>query len=257
MGSDIDGVSVIIPTYNSSKTITESMDSVVSQEYKKWEIIVIDDCSKDDTCKKIEEYLKKYSNIKLLRMPQNVGVSAARNRGVKAAKYDWISFLDSDDLWEKTKLEKQVALFHKHPNGVLFYTGSSFIDEVGNAKNYVLSVPTSINYKKLLPHNIISCSSVLVQKKQLFKYKMPECNEIHEDFLTWLRILRSGKKAYGATEPLLIYRLSSNSKSSNKLHAARMNWRVYKELNLSVFKRILLMCDYAFRSLYKYFRIEK
>jgi glycosyltransferase involved in cell wall biosynthesis len=101
-------ISVIIPTYNRSDTISNSIKSVLNQTYKAKEIIVIDDCSTDNT----QEILNSFSNLEILRTEKNVGAQAARNIGIKAARYNWIAFLDSDDEWLNNKLEKQVSLLN-------------------------------------------------------------------------------------------------------------------------------------------------
>lgn len=249
------GVSVIIPTYNSAGTIQYTLQSVLNQTYKNWEIIVVDDCSVDQTCSFVENIGQSFPNIHLIRMKRNVGVAMARNVGVKYSKYEILAFLDSDDIWENDKLFLQIKMINKYPNASLFYTGSSFIDGLGNKKKYILNVPQSVSYEKLLEKNIISCSSVLVKKSLYLKYPMPNDKKLHEDFVTWLQILKEGGYAYGVQEPLLIYRLTPKSKSRNKLSALRMNWNVYVYLKIPFLKRVFLMGKYIKANVIKYLRI--
>lgn len=257
MGKRIAGISVIMPAHNSSTTIDDSIQSVINQSYKNWELLIVDDCSNDDTSLIVENYTKKFANIKMYRKNENVGVAAARNFAVNNASFSWIAFIDSDDLWNRNKLEKQVSLANENVNTDLFYTGSAFINDEGEKQNYILKVPRFVNFDQLLLQNIISCSSVLVKKDVFLKNKMPESDDIHEDFVAWLQILSQGKVARGVQEPLLIYRLASHSKSSNKFYAMKMNWNAYRYLSIPLRKRIKVMSKYIGRSLAKYVNLYR
>lgn len=249
-------ISIIMPVYNAEKYVAQAIDSVLKQTYKKWELWVIDDGSQDKSEQIIKD--KKYidDRIKFLKNEKNMGVAKTRNKGVQLANGEWIAFLDSDDMWKEEKLEKQVALLKEKRNVGIVYTGSAFIDENSKKAEYILYVPEQVSFQKLLKQNLISCSSVLVQKWYLQKYEMPD-SDLHEDFATWLQILRDGGMAYGINEPLLIYRVSSNSKSGNKLHAAKMQYRVYRLVGLNIIQRIYYMGWYAILNLRKYKSIYK
>ena len=101
-------VSIIMPSYNTGKYISESIESVIAQTYKKWELIIVDDCSNDLTIKVVQKYLKEYSNIFFIQLEKNSGAAAARNKGIEEAQGEYIAFIDSDDLWEKNKFECQI-----------------------------------------------------------------------------------------------------------------------------------------------------
>lgn len=243
-------VSVIMPAYNAEKYISQAIDSVRAQTYSDWELIVVDDASKDSTNTIVREYCREDSRIKLLRNSKNQGVSHTRKNGVEAAAGEWIAFLDSDDAWRPEKLEKQLAL-QKQYKAKLIFTGSSFMDSEGNSMEWVLHAPKEIEYRQLLKQNLISNSSVLIEKKAY-----QECavlaDDMHEDFACWLRFLRKGNTAYGVDEPLLIYRLSAQSKSGNKLKAAKMNWKTYRAVGLNVVLAAYYMGWYAAKSVLKY-----
>ena len=248
-------ISIIMPAYNASATIRESIQSVLAQDYTNWELIVVNDCSTDETEAIILEYLSD-NRIKLINKDQNEEVSKARNTGIKQSKGDWIAFLDSDDLWTPDKLSKIVALLQENPHGKLFFTGSAFINYEGERSKYILQVPNKIDYRELLKQNLISCSSVLVYKETIKAHMMPVGN-IHEDYATWLSILKYEPYAYGLNEPLLIYRLSRKSKSGNKFKALKMNWNTYRFVGVSFFCSIIYMLVYIFRNMKKYFSIYK
>lgn len=243
-------VSVIMPAYNAEKYIRQAIDSVCAQTYSDWELIVVDDASKDNTNAIVSEYCRVDSRIKLLRNPYNQGVSHTRKNGVEAAAGEWIVFLDSDDAWHPKKIEKQIEA-QKKSNAKLIFTGSTFMDSEGVRVNWTLHVPQRIEYRQLLKQNIISNSSVMIEKRCY-----QECailmDDIHEDFACWLRFLEKGNIACGIDEPLLIYRLSVKSKSGNKVKAAKMNWRTYRTVGLNLVETIYYMTWYTLKSLVKY-----
>lgn len=249
-------ISIVMPAYNAEKYIEQAIDSVINQTYDNWELIVLDDGSSDNTKAIIVRKAEKDYRIHFYENAVNMGVSATRNRGVKVANGEWIAFLDSDDAWENEKLEKQVQFLNEHENARIIFTASSFINEENKKANYILHVPTQVGFKELLKQNVISCSSALVQKKYLEKYAMPG-DKLHEDYTVWLKILEDGSQAYGIDEPLLIYRISSNSKSGNKINAAKMQMRVYQYLGLNIFQSVYYMICYTIRNLKKYRQIHK
>ena len=231
---------------------------MLEQTYKNFELIMVVDCPKDNTLKIIDEFCQKDDRIKKYCNEKNSGVSYSRNFGVSVAKGEWIAFLDHDDIWEKDKLQEQInLLIEKNKEPILIYTGSAFIDEENVVYDTIFEVPEKVGYKELLKQNVISCSSVLVKKEVLNSIKM-EKDEVHEDFLLWLRILKKYNMcAYGINKPLLIYRLSRNSKSGNKLKSAQMTYSVYKHIGLNFFERIYYMFQYTIRSLIKYRKLKR
>ncbi len=256
-------ISVIMPVYNSEKYVVDAIKSVLNQTYHNIELIVIDDFSTDGTASIVKELSQMDSRIKFHINNKNLGVSAARNKGVSLSRGDWIAYLDSDDMWTDNKLEKQYNLINVK-NVDFVFTGSSFVNEKGKSLEWTLGVPEKITFKELLKQNVISCSSVLIKKHYVEKYKMDR-DDIHEDFGTWLRILKSGTYdennscgmyAYGINEPLLIYRISSNSKSGNKIKSMMMNYKTYRYVGLNPLTSLYYMCWYVVRGLRKYGKLK-
>ena len=243
-------VSVIMAAYNAEKTIQQAICSVMAQTYQNLEIVVVDDGSADNTVKIVEKLKKQDKRINLIRNNRNRGISYTRRHALEKARGDWVAILDSDDMWTEDKLEKQIQL-QKFKSAEFLFTGSSFMDENGNLLKWRFHVPKEISYRKLLKQNVISNSSVLIKKK-LYKEFFASGDRMHEDFAVWLRITRAGYKAYGIDEPLLIYRLAKNSKTGNKLHAARMNWNTYRYIGLDIFETVYYMAWYIINSLLKY-----
>jgi len=248
-------VSIVMPAYNCEMYIAESIKSILTQTYRNWELLVLDDCSNDNTLQIIQELSQQDSRIKVLSNSKNMGVSATRNKGIGVASGEWIAFLDSDDIWRQDKLEKQIELSNRQSANFIF-TGSSYINSDGKAYKGVFEVPDKITYKKLRVHNVISCSSVLIKKKYFESVQM-ENDDIHEDYAVWLKILKSGVTAYGINEPLLIYRISKNSKSGNKFKTIKMTYGVFRFIGLNPIMSLYFTSRHLIASLWKYKKIYK
>lgn len=245
-------ISVVMPAFNSGRYIAEAIKSVIAQSFSRWEMLVIDDCSQDDTVGIAERYCLGDDKIHLLKNPEHLGVSKTRNRGVVEAHGEWIAFLDSDDVWVKDKLQRQIDFADAHPCAKLMFTASAFMNEAGAINEYIFHVPEKVGRRQLLRQNVISCSSVLVSREYMLRFPFIERDMVHEDFVTWLRILECEPFAYGIDEPLLIYRVTGQSKSGNKLTAARMQWNAYDEIGLRLPDKISNMIFYTINGLVKH-----
>lgn len=254
MGTD-QIISILMAAYNSAETIEQAITSVIYQTFSAFELIVIDDCSTDRTVEIVKELREKDQRIILLQQEKNGGVSAARKRGLETARGEWIAIIDSDDQWEPEKLEKQLQL-HDKTDAELIFTASGFMNEQGELIDWILHVPERLSYRQLLKQNLVSNSSVLV-KKELYEKYYSSGDGMHEDYATWLQITKSGVIAYGIDEPLLIYRLSSSSKSGNKKKAALMNWNTYRYVGLSLPETIWYMFCYTVNGIKKYRTLNK
>ena len=238
--------------YNAEKTIKYAVDSVLSQSFQNWELLIIDDASSDHTRDILNCY--KDSRIKIIENNENLGVSRTRKVGADIAQGEWIAVLDSDDMWRSDKLEKQIELAKK-TKGKLFFTASTFMDDSGNQINYILHVPAVLTYRQLLKQNLISNSSVMVNKELYRKYYAIG-DKMHEDYAIWLKITKEGIHAFGIDEPLLIYRLTESSKSSNKVKAAKMNWNTLKYCGVSKKQELYYMGWYCINGLRKYIALR-
>lgn len=250
LNEDFGLISIIMAAYNAEKTIEQAIGSVLNQTYPNFELLVIDDCSKDETAELVRNIAAKDSRIRLISNTKNSGVSYTRKRGLKEAKGSWIAILDSDDAWAPEKLEKQIAL-QKKMNADLIFTGSAFMDSDGQPIDWYLHAPEEVNYRQLLKQNVLSNSSVLV-RKELYAKHYAIGDGMHEDFAIWLSILKEGKKAYGVDEPLLIYRIAKSSKSGNKVKAAKMNWNTYRYVGLNPIEAVYYEGWYMIKNVIKY-----
>lgn len=247
-------ISVVMPAYNAERTIREAIDSILTQSYRDLELIVVNDCSQDGTKGIIEEYVRADERVRLINNEVNSGVSVSRNKAVAAAKGEYIAFLDSDDIWKQGKLEKQLKVMEDN-NAVLSYTSSAFIDQDGKPYNYVMEAEEKTTLDTLLRKNLISCSSAMVRASVMKKIRMPG-DRMHEDYYVWLKILKKYKYAYGVKEPLLIYRLSSNSKSSGRIKSAVMIYNTYHAVGYNAAEAGFLTLRYTIHSVSKRFNIK-
>ena len=243
--------SVIVPAYRSEKYIAACIASVQAQTFRDLEIVVVDDASEDYTGQIVQQMAKEDERIRYLRQEANRGVAAARNRGVEEAAGEWIALLDSDDVWLPEKLEKQLVL-QQQSGAELIYTGAQCMDCDGRMQERYFRVPKQTDYKALLKGNDIVCSSVLVKREWLLKHPM-ERSDLHEDYLCWLKLLKSGCKAVGIDEPLVRYRLTEGSKSRDKANAARMTWGTLAAMQVPFLKRCTSFLGYALHGLKRYY----
>lgn len=229
-------VSIIIPLYNSEKYIEETIKSVLDQTYKNWEMLIIDDCSTDNGA----EIVKKYQDdkrIKYFKLDINSGAAVCRNKGIELSNGEYIAFLDSDDLWKKEKLEKQIR-FMKENNYSISFTEYEEIDENGNKLNILIKSPRKpVTYRRYLLTNPIGCLTGMYNVKKLGKVYMPLMRN-REDTGFWLNILKK-EKAYSLNENLAFYRIRKNSLSFNKYKLIKFHWNLYRKVEkLSVIESL-------------------
>ena len=220
-------ISIITPSYKSKKFISQTIESVLAQTYQDWEMIIVDDVSPDNSNEIIEEYCKKDSRIKLIKLEQNSGPAIARNRAIEEAKGRYIAFLDADDLWKPEKLEKQI-MFMEEKNCALSYSAYETMSEEGVLQNEYINPPLKISYKDLLKSNYIGCLTAIYDTQKIGKVYMPNISK-RQDYGLWLKILRKIDFAYCMDEPLAVYRIMSNSVSSNKFKLLKFNYLLFKE----------------------------
>ena len=254
MQNDFGLISIIMAAYNAEKTIEQAINSVLSQTYPDFELLVVNDCSTDKTAMLAEAIVKKDDRVRLISNEKNSGVSYTRKHGLEEASGEWVAILDSDDAWVPEKLEKQINL-QKKTNADLLFTGSAFMDADGKPIDWYLAAPAEVTYRQLLKQNVLSNSSALVRKELYAKYYAVG-DGMHEDFALWLNILKDGRKAYGVDEPLLIYRIAKSSKSGNKFKAAKMNWNTYRYIGLNPIEAAYYEGWYMIKNVSKYTNLK-
>lgn len=244
-------ISVIMPAYNASAYIREAVTSVLEQTVTNWELLIIDDCSSDDSFQIAEEYARYDSRIKALRNEQNMGVAKTRNKAIELSRGQYIAFLDSDDAWYPQKLEKQLQLLVTE-NAELAYCSYKIVGADGKTARPDYIVPERIDYKGLLKENVISCSAMLIRAQAVKKIGF-NTDFFHEDYVLGLELLRGGCKAVGCRELLMHWRYIENSRSFNKKKSAQNRWRIYRNyLKLPLISCVYYFAHYAAAGLRKY-----
>lgn len=245
-------VSIIMPLYNGEKFIKITLESVLKQTYKNWELLITNDGSKDSSPKIVEEYIKKDERIKLFNQI-NRGSAAARNNSLKEAKGKYIVFLDSDDIWEDNFLEKQIK-FLKEKNASLVFSSYRRINEEGKEILDPFIVPEKVGYKNLLKTCSLTClTSIYDREKTGIVYFNEELKSLRDDYVMWLTMLKKIDFAYGNKEILASYRIFLNSTTGKKFKVLKPQFLVYyKTERLGLIRSLYYFINWIFISLKKY-----
>jgi len=236
-------VSIITPCYNSERYIAKAIESVINQTFIDWELIIIDDKSTDNSLSIIKEFLKIEPKIKLIEQDINIGAANARNIGIKNAIGEYISFLDSDDIWLPEKLEKQIK-YMRDNNILLTYCSYYTIDENDNIKN-IRRAKDKVDFNDILKSNFIGNSTAIYNAKILGKRYFENIH--HEDYLYWIRIIKDIQYAKGIDLPLAKYRVRNSSISSNKIKSAIWTLKIYRNvLKLDILQTIYSFINYIY-----------
>lgn len=241
-------VSVVIPAYNCAGYIGQALDSVFAQEVP-LEVLVVDDGSTDGLWEAVEPYRKR-ENFRYFKNASNLGVAGSRNRGVREARGRYVAFLDADDWWAEGKLACQLKTLAA-TGDVLCTTARELMREDGTPVGRCIPVKKTITYRELLKHNSINCSSVVILREAALRFPM-EHDDAHEDYLTWLRVLKQYGRASGINRPYLKYRLRGGQKSADKLRSAKMTYQVYRYMGYGRLKSAAFFVSYAIHGLKKY-----
>lgn len=218
-------VSIIMPTYNSSNYIHDSIESVISQSYKNWELIITDDFSTDSTCDIIQRYCDKDNRIKLYRLNKNQGAGVARNNSIRYASGKYMAFLDSDDLWLPYKLERQLSFMIAN-NYIVSYTSSLTCDENGNVFAFNPAYK-KVSYKQICNCDKCGTTELIYDVSRIGKIEMPALRR-RQDWAFKILLLAKSKYAYGMYDTLSMYRIRRDSLSRNKFKLIQYNVEVYK-----------------------------
>lgn len=243
-------VSIVVPVFNASSVIQDTIRTVFNQSYSNWELIMVDDRSQDDGAKAIEMAADRDTRVRLLSLPSNVGAGKARNAGIEAATGKYLAFLDADDLWAPTKLEKQV-LFMQSQRLSFTYTGYEYVSMFGELTGKLVRVPQKISYWEALKNTIIWTSTVMLDIGQLDARwcMMPDLRR-GQDTATWWSLLKRLDFAFGLQEVLAYYRRAPGTLSHNKLKALQRTWRLYRDVErMSVIESAYFFSHYLFNAI--------
>ena len=244
----IELISIVVPVYNAAAFLRETIAYVQGQSYEAWELLLVDDCSKDESSMIATEASRTDGRIRPIQQARNQGAAAARNRGIDEAKGRYLCFLDADDIWETRKLQAELDFMKEKQAGFVF-TGYEFADEQGKGLGKVVQVPETICYKQALKNTTIFTSTVMIDRARIpdEDIRMPDIAS--EDTATWWKILRKHGIGYGLNQNLVKYRRSANTLSSNKVTAVKRIWNLYRrQERLSLVKSLYCMVFWAFRA---------
>lgn len=230
-------VSIIMPSYNTANYIGESINSVLSQTYENWELIIVDDCSTDYT----DEVVKKFLNdkrIKYFRNNKNSGAAISRNKALREAKGRWIAFLDSDDLWVPEKLEKQINLMEKN-NHSFSYTFYEEIDEIGNNLNIRVLGPKKITKFGMYNYCWPGCLTVMYDANKIGLIQIEDIKK-NNDYAMWLKIIKK-TNCYLYPYSLAFYRKRAGSISNHSyVKLIKWHYKLFKEVdNQNIFNSLI------------------
>lgn len=247
-------VSIITPNYNCARFIAQTIESVLAQTHTDWEMLIVDDCSTDGSYEIALEYAARDPRIKVMRNERNSGAAVSRNRALDAAQGEYIAFLDSDDLWEPCKLERQIKFMRENSYN-FSYAKYAHIDSDGNRLNVEVSGPKIVTKRMMFRSNYVGCLTVMYNRVAIGALRIPDNIQKRNDHALWLKAIQKSN-CYLIDEILAYYRKRTGSISSTPVRKMLyFHYRLYrKSENMSVFSSIFYVLENLF---YGYFRKKK
>lgn len=242
--------SIVTPAYNAERYLAQTVASVQRQSYPDWELLVVDDSSQDRTRAIVVEQARRDPRVRLIALERNGGPAMARQAAVDAARGRYVAFLDSDDVWLPTKLERQLEFMRQRAAGLSF-TAFRRMSADSNRVGRLIHVPSMLTYAELLGNTAIATSTAMIDRGLTGPFGMVKT--YYDDFALWLEITRRGFPAFGLDEDLMRYRVLGGSVSRNKGRSAMMVWRTYREVEkLGIVQSSWCFARYAVNAFAKY-----
>ena len=239
-------IDIILPNYNSSKYLKQAINSVLMQTYKKWQFIIIDDCSDKKTLNLLKKF-NKHRKIKIYYQKKNHGAGFCRNFGMKKSKSPYVAFIDSDDIWNKNKLKMQINFMKKN-----HYSFSYTYYETFGEKKKIITPPLSFNFKSFIKNTSIGTSTMMIERKKLKNIRFTN-SKICEDYYFKCKLLKKVNFAYCLNKFLTKYRIRNNSMQSNNLKNIFWIWKINKDFNkLSFLNNLFSIINISINSIKKY-----
>lgn len=243
-----DLVSIITPTYNCGQYISKTIESVLTQTYGNWEMLIVDDCSKDNT----KEIVSSFKDPRIIYycLQENSGAAAARNIGLNVAKGRWIAFLDSDDIWSPNKLEKQLQFMKKNDYAFTYHEYSE-IDENGNSLGIIVSGKKCVRIFDMYACCWPGCLSVMYDKEKIGSIQIENVKK-NNDTALWLKVIQKAN-CYLLKENLAFYRRRKDSITPSDI-TTKIQWhyKLFRQAEkMNVFAASFWMCINIFGNSYK------
>lgn len=245
-------VSIITPLYNGERFVKQTIESVLQQTYPNWEMIVVNDGSRDNGPSIVENYVKQDSRITLYHQV-NQGSASARNNAINRAKGRYIAFLDSDDLWDATFLEEQLR-FMQENDAAIACASCRRINEEGIEVLKPFVVPSRVNYYDMLKSCSLPCLSTVLDRSQLRDiYFQEDLRSLRDDYVLWLKLIKQVDYAYGNPKVITSYRLSATAATANKWKVVRPQFKVYRHIEkLGLLRSLYYLACWAYYGFKKY-----
>ena len=246
-------VTIITPCYNASGCIRETIESVLSQTFDDWEMLIVDDCSSDNSANIIKEYSSNDNRIKYYKTDHPSGSpSLPRNIGIENARGKYIAFLDADDVWLPDKLQQQIEWMENNSISIA-YSYYEKMNWEGHRDNRIVKTRVKSTFRSLLKSNSIPCLTSVVTRSAIGDTRFKQIPQ--EDFCFWLDILRKGYTAYNLCRVTALYREARNSRSANKLDMFRGYWIVIRNhQNIGWISCCYYMMTYSLLGILKYLK---
>jgi len=239
-------IDIILPNYNSSQFILETVKSILDQTYKNWKLIIVDDCSNKETISVLKK-IKKNKKIRIFRLKKNHGAGFCRNYAIKKSYSPYLAFIDSDDLWKKDKLKKQINFMEKNNYSFTYTNYETFGDKIRK-----ISSPQKLNYSNFIKNTSIATSTMMIKRNKINNSKFTN-TKICEDYYFKCKILKKIKYAFCLNQYLTKYRIRKNSLQSNNLKNFYWIWKINKDYNkLSFLDNCISLIFISLNSLKKY-----
>ena len=242
-------VSIILPNYNSSETIKQTINTILKQAYENWELIIVDDNS-DKKTKNILSKLKKFKKIKIFYLNKNKGAAYCRNLAIKKSKSYYIAYIDSDDLWKKNKLNLQINFMQKNN---YFFTYTNYITfKINKPVKKTILAPSKFDFNSFVKNTSIATSTMIVRRSSAGKIKFSN-TKICEDYYYKCQLLKKIGNAYCYSACLTEYQIRKDSLQSNRIRNLYWIWKINKSFNhFNILKNLISIFFISLNSLKKY-----
>ena len=245
-------VDVVLPNYNKEKYLKEAIESVIAQTYKNWHMYILDDSSSDNSW----EIIKKFSNLNnvtAIRLKKNKGPSFCRNYAMRISKSKYIAFIDSDDAWSSSKLEKQINFMEKNNFNFTYTDYTPFFEKNGLKKvKRRTSLKSNFNFETFVKNSSINTTTMIIKRSILGTSRFRKINLL-EDYLFKCKLFKNGHTANKLSEDLAFYRILDKSRSSKRLKNIYWLWYINKNFNrLKFFDNIISIFSISINSIKKY-----
>ena len=246
MIKDKDYIDIILPNYNSSKFLKQTLKSILAQTYKNWRLTIIDDCSDNKTIEILKKYTKD-KRIKIFWLKKNKGAGFCRNYGIKKTKSPYIAFIDSDDIWKKNKLKNQINFMTKN-NYLFTYT---YYETFGEKKK-IISPPMKFNFLSFIHNTSIATSTMMIKRSVIKNIKFTD-TKICEDYFFKCKLLKKVNYAFCLNKFLTKYRIRKDSLQSNIIRNFFWIWKINKDYNkLNLLENFFSLLHISINSVKKY-----